>query len=248
MHKRLSAEFGVQPHFWTKLCQDASGFFWSNKRAVRHQTNRDLSYVTCFRLLVKHQASSARTSLPSLGYRWEKLGFVSFWRPQGGLVLLCFDLPAYLQQKISEDLLNDEIAQYGRGPLSLHPMLLIRIVESFDRDVVKELKKTRPDYNVVAKRSFEHMHETARHIIHSSEMLATAISVTEAVIKEVRVFAEHEHEHDLACAKVLNDLEFCLSLLTCFSNRSQALEKRPDNEINLASQADILPACIFELC
>jgi hypothetical protein len=115
---------------------------------------------------------------------------VSCWRPQSGLVLLCFDLPAYLQQKISEDLLNDEIAQYGRGHLSLHPMLLIHIVESFDRavwswrDVVRELEKTRPDYNVVKKRSFEHMHETARHVIHSSEMLATAITVTEAVSRK----------------------------------------------------------------
>jgi hypothetical protein len=49
-------------------------------------------------------------------------------------------------------------------------------------------------------------------------MLVSAISVTEAVIKEVRIFAEHEYEHDLACVKVLNDLEISMLLLTRFSN------------------------------
>jgi hypothetical protein len=120
-------------------------------------------------------------------------------------------------------------------------MLLIHIVESFDRavwswrDVVRELEKTRPDHNAVAERSFEHMHETARHVIHSSEMLATAVSVAEAVIKEASVFPSLEH--DLAHATILKDLEFHVSLLTSFRNRSQALERRLDNEINLASRA-----------
>jgi hypothetical protein len=68
-------------------------------------------------------------------------------------------------------------------------------------------------------RSFEYLHETARHFIHSSEMLVTAISVTEAVIKEVCIFAEHEYEHDLACVKVLTDLEIFMLSLTRFSNR-----------------------------
>jgi hypothetical protein len=233
--------FDVPPLFWTKLCQDASGFFWANKRVARHTRDQDLSHVTCFRLLVKHKASSARTSISSLGYRWEKLGFASRWRPQGSLVLLCFDLPPYLQQKIGEDLLNDSTAQYGRGPFSLHPMLLMHIVESFDRavwswrDVVRGVEKTRPDHKAVAEHSFEHMHETARHVIHSSEMLATAVSVAEAVIKEASVFPSLEH--DLAHATILKDLEFHVSLLTSFRNRSQALERRLDNEINLASRA-----------
>lgn len=113
---------------------------------------------------------------------------------------------------------------------------------------MRELEKTRPDKDSAAKRSFEHMHETARHVIHSSEMLATAISVTEAVTKEARVYQSHEHEHDPVCAKILDDLEFCTSLLTSFRNRSQALEKRLDNEINLVSRREMAPRCVLALC
>lgn len=133
-------------------------------------------------------------------------------------------------------------------------MLLMHIAESFDRavwswrDVVRELEKTRPDKDLPAKRSFEHMHEAARHVIHSSEILATAISVTEAVTRKARLNQPQEHEHDPTCAKILDDLEFCTSLLTSFRNRSQALEKRVDNEINLVSRREMAPRCVLRLC
>lgn len=77
------------------------------------------------------------------------------------------------------------------------------------------------------------MHETARHIIHSTEMLETAISVMESVLKQARICPPQGY--DLACSRILNDLEFCTSLLIGFRNRSQALEKRLDNEISLVS-------------
>lgn len=77
------------------------------------------------------------------------------------------------------------------------------------------------------------MHETARHVIHSTEVLETAISVIESIVKEARI--RPSGACDLACSRILNDLEFCTSLLTGFCNRSQALEKRLDNEISLVS-------------
>lgn len=79
---------------------------------------------------------------------------------------------------------------------------------------MRDLEKTRRNIDIAAKRSFEHMHEIARHVIHSSEMLATAIAVTKAVTKGARVHPSQAHGQDQACTKILDDLEFCTSLLT----------------------------------
>jgi hypothetical protein len=153
--------------------------------------------------------------------------------------MLCFDVPADLEEKIGEILTAGDIAKYRQGPFSLHAALMVRIVESFDRavwswrDVVRDLEKTRESEDASEKRSFEYMHETARHVIHCSEMLATAISVTESIVKEVGGHASYQS--DPASSTIVKDLEFSISLLTGLRNRSQALEKRLENEINLAS-------------
>ena len=154
--------------------------------------------------------------------------------------MLCFDVPADLQESIGKELLADDVAQYGQGPFSLHAILMMRVVESFNkavwswRDVVRDLEKTRASDDSLEKRSFEHMHETARHVIHCSEMLETAISVAESLVKEVR--GSSSYQGDLTCLSIVKDLELSVSLLISLRNRSQALEKRLENEINLASR------------
>lgn len=222
------------------MCENASGFFWAKDEASQPTTNHASPNATCFRLLIKHGLSSAQAVAPqSLDYRWEKLAFASCWSPQSGLVMLCFDVPADLEGKIGETLLAGDFAKCGQGPFSLHAVLMVRIVESFDRavwswrDVVRDLEKTRESEDASEKRSFEYMHETARHVIHCSEMLATAISVTESIVKEVSGHASYQR--DPASSTIVKDLEFSISLLTGLRNRSQALEKRLENEINLAS-------------
>jgi hypothetical protein len=157
--------------------------------------------------------------------------------------MLCFDVPADLQENIGKVLMAGDVAQYGQGPFSLHAMLMLRIVESFDRavwswrDVVRDLEKTRATDDALEKRSFEHMHETARHVIHCSEMLETAISVSESAVKEVR--GSPSYQSDPASSTIVKELELSVSLLTSLRNRSQALEKRLENEINLASSSSL---------
>jgi hypothetical protein len=77
-------------------------------------------------------------------------------------------------------------------------------------------------------------------------MLTTAISVIEAVTKQARIFLLHDRGP--ACAKVLDDLEFCTPLLTSFRNRSQALEQRLDNEINLVCWPRMPSSSMLVLC
>jgi hypothetical protein len=238
---RLSSMCNIPPLFWTALCQEASGFFWAKQEAGQATTCQTSPSSTYFRFLVKHGIQSAKAVTPqSLDYHWEKAAFASSWSLQRGLVMLCFDVPADLQEKIGESLLTGDVAKYGQGPFSLHAVLVVRIVESFDRavwswrDIVRDLERTRVSEDTSEKRSFEYMHETARHVIHCSEMLSTAISVAEGLVNEVT--RDASHQRDPASSTIVKDLEFSISLLRGLRNRSQALEKRLENETNLASR------------
>jgi len=242
IQKRLSTEFDIPTLFWTGLCQEASGFFWAKDGSGQYPANHASSNATSFRFLIKHGPSTARAVAPQAHYLWEKLGFASYWSTQRGLVVLCFDVPAEFEAEIGQILVSGDVAKYGQGPFSLHAALMLPIVESFDRavwgwrDAVRDLEKTRVSQaeDESEKRSFENMHETTRHVIHSSEMLMTAISVAESIAKEVSGLPKHQR--DSSYSTIVKDLEFSISLLTTLLNRSQALEKRLENEVNLASR------------
>jgi hypothetical protein len=151
--------------------------------------------------------------------------------------VLCFDFPTHLQQTIEQDLLSSDDKHYGHGPFSLHPILLMHMVETFDkavwswRDVVRNLETTRPLEDTIPSSSFGSMHEAARHVIHSSEMLDTAISVIDEMKKEIA--SASLANNDSGSVAIIRDLSFCNSLLKGYLNRSQALKERLDNEINL---------------
>jgi hypothetical protein len=77
------------------------------------------------------------------------------------------------------------------------------------------------------------MHEMSRHLIHSTEMLNTALSVVECMTKECN--AARNAVDDLTTTACLRDLESSCSLMRALLNRSAALEKRMENEIALVS-------------
>jgi len=111
------------------------------------------------------------------------------------------------------------------------------MVETFDQavwswtNVVRDLEMTRPLEDAIPSSSFESMHEAARHVIHCSEMLDTAISVIDEMKKEISLSSLAQS--DPASVAITKDLSFCISLLKGYLNRSQALKDRLDNEISL---------------
>ena len=234
---QLSLSFGIPSFFWEKFCQDASGFFWAGERGYRTPVDHIPCYLNLFRLLVKRRTSSTHQARQLQGYHWEKFGVLTCWRPQSGLRVLCFDFPAHLKQAIEHDLLNSDDKHYGNGPFSLYPTLLVYMVETFDkavwswRDVVRDLETTRPLEDAIPSSSFESMHEAARHVIHCSEMLDTAISVVDEMKEEIS--SSPLAQSDSTSIAITKNLSFCISLLKGYLNRSQALKDRLDNEINL---------------
>lgn len=83
------------------------------------------------------------------------------------------------------------------------------------------------------------MHEIARHAIHSSEMLASALETMASMIQEYEVFFEENpslsKETMTLSKQTRRTLRFQKTFLKCLHLRSKALEERLRNEINLVN-------------
>ena len=77
------------------------------------------------------------------------------------------------------------------------------------------------------------MHEIARHLTHSTEMLATALCTIECMMRECD--SARSGAGDQAALACLRELESTCSLMKALLHRSSALEKRMGNEIALVS-------------
>jgi hypothetical protein len=216
----------------------ASGFFSAGHCGL---TGNDADcYTTAFRFLVKHSVNGPPQKVSSASaYRWEMLGFVTFHPSPESFTIFCFDIEDDAQARIRRQILESKFAVLAAHPLSIHNLVLRYVLESFDRavwswrDVVRELETSRLNRGSEAARDFDHMHEIARHLIHSTEMLATALSVVESMSKECDFI--RNGAGDRATFACLRELEFTCSLMKALLHRSNALEKRMENEIALVS-------------
>lgn len=229
----------VPSTFGTKLYTDASGFFSADHRDLADKG--DDCYTTAFRFLVKHSVEVPLHETPSApAYRWEKLGFVTFHPSPGVFTVFCFDIEAGTESLIRKQVLEHKLTTTEAHPLSVQALLLRCILHRFNdavwawRHVTRELERSRLHLASETTRDFNQMHEISRHLIHSTEMLNTALSVVECMTKECDVVRNAVGEQaTIAC---LRDLESSCSLMRALLNRSAALEKRMENEIALVSK------------
>ena len=199
--------------------------------------------MTAFRFLVKHNkaSSSTRSDRSSTVYHWQRLSFAT-WQSAGASVLFCFALGSDMEQRMRQSLLAKKKPIRGDSPFSLHPFVLMHVVENLDeaiwswRDTVRNAERNRPSSDHDATENFADMHEVARHLIHCSEMLTTALSVIEDIIKECESGLQGSHNVDFLTTR--RDLHFVVSTLKGFLHRSRTLEGRMQNEINLISHME----------
>jgi len=170
-------------------------------------------------------------------YRWQKLGFITFHTSPTSFVLLCFDIGRDMQLQISQRLAESRLLASGLHIFSIHTVILLCVSDAIDRsvwawrDAVRSLEKTRGRSEHRTQGNFDHMHEIARHLIHCSETLSTALSVVDSMIKECsssRVIIGEQSSYEC-----LREMEFIASLMRNLLHRSNALEKRMQNEIAL---------------
>jgi hypothetical protein len=85
------------------------------------------------------------------------------------------------------------------------------------------------------------MHEIARHIIHSSETITVAVEILNSMLK---CYSNILHSSSAVEIDTQAELQQQASLLKCLQLRSQAVEARLRNEINLVSTGHRLIICI----
>lgn len=250
MPSMLEENFDVPRHFWEPLHLETNGSFCALSKPPDSQSHETVrAYVTCFRFLSKHanEATSVAYSSPDsqsvksvdISYRWDKLGFCTWWRPTGSSVLFCFDTPHIVREQIQQSLLSGNSGVSSTSPFFMHAFLLPFIVRNFDhavwscRDLVRSLEKERPSIQRPHS-DFVQMHEIARHTVHCTEVIATAVIVIDSMVEELeKRWADVPSPS--AALEIQRELQFHRSTLRCRKLRSQALEDRLKNEINLVS-------------
>jgi len=246
MDKDLSIKFHIPPSFWSPVSQQASGYIGSQNDSDVHGVLETLN--TFFRFLIKEPMNSETVWSKTVqkintSYIWHRLGFFTSWRPTNFLIVLCFDLPPSIMSSISTFLLSPQNDLQLLEPFSVHTVLLEHVIKLYDialwsfRDIIRDLEKHRlPSEN--PQPDYIGMHEISRHIIHSSEMLETAIATVSSIVQEHEIFINENSwlpYLSLASSKQTSrSFRHQQSLLKSLHLRSKALEKRLRNEINLA--------------
>jgi hypothetical protein len=190
-------------------------------------------------------------------YDWHKPGFFTSWTPQGKTVILCFNAPTILKEAIIRSAMATDLELEMHMPFKLHNILVEEIVTLFDksvwawRDLVRDLEKVSLDSGILYSQNmfnneqnrpineppnpgYISMHEIARHILHSSETLAVASETVSSIMAyQASLPKPSNQEASLALRNIQTEVQYQASLLKCLQLRSQAVEARLKNEINL---------------
>jgi hypothetical protein len=241
----LCSAFGMPDHFFEPLAKEATGFFGASEL---FDGDADEGYRTWFRFLIKrpwmkpaHTAgcSHAFPAAKSI-YRWDDLAFFTQWHSSTSTTVLCFGLPDELCEEVRQSLLKSRQLKIASTPYDAHTFILPFIVRAFDisvwlwRDWVRESELERQE-NANSREAFLYMHELARHIIHSTEVLTSAINVVRSIIEEQHDRPPMNQPSTPVNVHACRMLHHQRSLLECLLQRSKALERRLQNEINLVS-------------
>jgi len=177
-----------------------------------------------------------------ISYHWQRLSFIYTWQASKQPQLVCF-LPANTLDEFQEWWANENIDMATSPPLVLLTKALEYVVLNFDyavwswRNIVRRLEERRREVDDLQKEWVVNMHEIARHAIHSSEMLEMALHVVDSLLAEVER-ASGSHNPTVPSPpkntnQTLNIIRRQKTMLQCIHLRSQALEKRIQNEMAL---------------
>lgn len=217
------------------------------------------SHLSAFRFLVKHPTNvdlvnSYRGSAHQrkIEYVWYYFTFLIKWHPTNGALVLCINQgeggrPLIIAELIRAALREVETETLSSNPFTFHSLLTGLVVEQFSRsfwawrDIMRSMEKNRSAAKG-RRADYTAMHEYARHVIHSVEMLEMAMRVTENMIDEATRFAFNEKRsgsQSTTMCPILEDtisqLRYQRSLLDSVHLCFKSLGQRLSHEINLVS-------------
>ena len=172
-------------------------------------------------------------------YTWDKFGLCSTWNwdADGQQLLLCFNLPPGIRASMIDSLLNQGGSIEKSSPFALITFALDHIIPCYDgmvwtcRDAIMGLERSRSK-EAVHSSYFGTMHDLARQAIYCKETVS-AVMVTLIEICEEYERWQRDKTGTAADGKGL--LRSHLATLSYLELRSEALEARVTNEINLVS-------------
>jgi Mg2+ and Co2+ transporter CorA len=142
--------------------------------------------------------------------------------------------------------------------LAFHPILLLTVRQIYDdsvwalRDLVRDAERQRTfgTSTSIVQPDFEHLHELARHAIHSNEVLDVALSTVKSLEDRCREFATRYCSPNLDSdydTDIRDEFESIENDLRAIKRRSSTLHERLQNEIQLVRSILQLYRCFQDV-
>ena len=252
--QKLHDAFEVQLSTWDRQYRKATGYFRGSLTGLG--VGESESYSTSFRFLIKTPNKDATLSselAPKIVYSWTEIGLWTQFRQGHSSVMICCISESFgncLAEDVRRSLFSDRVSVSLSHPFAWHAFALAHISHAFHaavwkcRDLVRAVETTRPN---VRKQQTDYaaLHEISRHVFHSTETLAMSVDVVDNILCDLEIVCS-DRTASAQCREALRTIKCQKTLLKCELGRSQALESRLRNEIDLVILA-INPPCRMAL-
>ncbi|KAF3225404.1 hypothetical protein TWF106_002543 [Orbilia oligospora] len=259
LHYMLEGFYSMPNDIWTKVHWESNGYYGCSDGRDEDIDRHD----TWFRFLVKQLFEKPGKEFPQdYDYSWDKLGFFTTWKKSGRKCMLCLDCPDDLVKGMRKSLDTASPDHFIVDPYAFHQVAIRGIVNLYDksiwriRDVVRTVEKagsverinsglstnigaslqTRPKARKPTV-DYDHLHEAARHVIHSTETLQVSTQLLEQIIlrhKDRLNWLGNIPEEEKVCMRQVGDnLVFYYGMIHAFKCRSESMQARHQNEIQL---------------
>lgn len=227
---------------WERQYAKATGFFSS--RLDPRNTKGSICHSSSFRFLIKTPEKGQ--TVPGrheseITYGWTEIGLWTQWCQGHSSVLLCrISGPAEgsLRESIKASLREHPTPFPDSCPHSWHGFVIPHISRAFHiavwkcRDLIRTVETTRPDVHK-PRADYATLHELSRHAAHSSETISMAVTVLNSTADDLLAVQKSLQGEEAVYRRVFEELNCQRTLLHCEHGRSQALESRLRNEIDL---------------
>ncbi|KAF2687093.1 hypothetical protein K458DRAFT_415362 [Lentithecium fluviatile CBS 122367] len=222
----------LSSEFLDSICKDLNGSFGC--RYTQNGVVRFKAYSIWYTFKIKQVSTCKRTG--QLSYAWDQVAcFATCAGDAKNFLVLCLDCPKNVQGRLRDQLRATKPAEMN----AWHEALLKSVRDMYDHSVwslrhcIRDAERGRDALfaSLDFQPDFVHLHEIARHAIHSNETLDVAIDTVERILKDFKKRSQTESDGSLDFPNIVSALE---KDLRSIKRRSESLQERLQNEINLA--------------
>ncbi|CRJ98658.1 hypothetical protein BN1708_009476 [Verticillium longisporum] len=239
--RAFTKAFLIPELWWSDYSKRSNGYFGCDTTGD-DEGNIATVKATWSRYLVKQLAGKEK-----IHHAWYKINVVVRWSATPNqTVVLIFDAPKELEQRLPRPLLEPVTRELLRDPFLIHLCLAEEVVRVQNdavwslRTYVRDLEKQRtgedpsPDY--------QRLHDLARHAIHICETLDLGVVSMESTLAHHAVLADEPsaaapaaaHRARFTHRHVHQRLQFFKHMFESLRCRSASNKERLDNEMQLA--------------